>query len=233
MTVAAATPLRIRPWHRDRGMAYVAPLPGRGPTPGDVRRCLESLADQGYRGAVTPALDHAERAPFLAAGMEVRERLHLLHHDLRRLPAPTAVAGVRIRRARDRDVEPISRLDRRAFASPFWHLGPEGLRETVAATPSHRFRVAWSQGVPSGYAVVGRSARWCYLQRVAVDPVAQGRGIGRALVVDALAWAARRRARQLLVNTQLDNRAAMRLYRSLGFELAPDGLAVLEAELTT
>lgn len=233
MTVAPATPLRIRPWHRDRGVAYLAPAPGHRPDVGDVRHCLEALSDQGYRGVVTPALDPAERAPFLAAGMDVREQLHLLHHDLRRLPGPGTVPGVRLRRARPRDLGPVSRLDQRAFASPFWHLGPEGLRETVAATPSHRFRVAWWGRSRVGYAVTGRSARWCYLQRVAVDPVAQGRGIGRALVADALAWAARRRARQLLVNTQLDNGGAMRLYESLGFELAPDRLAVLEAELTT
>jgi ribosomal protein S18 acetylase RimI-like enzyme len=227
----AVSGLRVRPWHRDRGVAFLSPVPGRRPRVEDIRACIASLPDAGYQSAVTPALDRAEQAPFLAAGLDVLEDLHLLQHDLDRLPAGRATPDVRLRRGRRRDIGPVTDIDHLAFSSPFWHLGPEGLRQTVAATPSHRFRVAWSDGRVVGYAVVGRSGRWSYLQRVAVHPDTQGHGVGRALVIDALRWSARRQCRRLMVNTQLDNDTAVGLYESLGFRRSRFGLAVLQSGL--
>lgn len=226
-----AAGLRIRPWHRDRGVAYLAPMPGCRPRVKDIRTALAGLPEAGYHGVVTPALDRAEQAPFLAAGLDVLEDLHLLHHDLAGLPDRPRRGAGRLRRGRRRDIAPVTEIDQTAFSSPFWHLGPEGLRETIGATPAHRFRVAWSDGRRSGYAVVGRSGRWAYLQRVAVHPESQGHGIGRELVVDALHWSARRRCRELLVNTQLSNEAALALYESLGFRRSRFGLAVLQSGL--
>lgn len=180
---------------------------------------------------MTPALDPTEQAPFLAAGLDVLEDLHLLHHDLARIPYAPPPSNVRLRRGRRRHIRPVTDIDHLAFTSPFWHLGPEGLRQTIDATPSHRFRVAWSGGRAIGYAVVGRSGRWSYLQRVAVHPDTQGQGVGRALVVDALRWSARRRGHRMMVNTQLDNEPAIGLYESLGFRRSRSGLAVLQVQL--
>ena len=227
----AVAGLRVRPWHRDRGVAYLSPVPGRRPHVDDIRACLASLPAAGYQGAVTPALDRAEQAPFLAAGLDVLEDLHLLSHDLGRVPAPERNPATRLRRARRRDITPVTEIDHVAFSSPLCPLGPDGLRETIGATPAHRFRVAWADGRRAGYAVVGRAGRWSYLQRVAVHPDAQRRGIGRRLVVDALRWSARHRCRELMVNTQLDNHGAIALYESLGFHRSRFGLAVLQTGL--
>ena len=78
-----------------------------------------------------------------------------------------------------------------------------------------------------GYAITGRGAGQGFLQRLATDPDLYGRGVGSALVVDALQWSARRRARRVLVNTQRENTRALDLYRRLGFEPTPTDLVVL------
>jgi len=53
-----------------------------------------------------------------------------------------------------------------------------------------------------------------------VDPAHQGRGIGRALVLDALDWAARAGFRGMQFNAVVaTNTAAIALYESLGFEI--------------
>jgi mycothiol synthase len=65
------------------------------------------------------------------------------------------------------------------------------------------------------------------LQRLAVLPDAQGAGIGAALVLDGLRWLRRWGAKEVLVNTQEGNEAAVRLYERLGFRRQSDGLAVL------
>jgi ribosomal protein S18 acetylase RimI-like enzyme len=70
-----------------------------------------------------------------------------------------------------------------------------------------------------------------YLQRLAVHPDRQHAGIGTSLTLDALRWAQRRGATSMLVNTQEQNGAALRLYEHLGFVLEHDGLDVLERPL--
>ena len=92
-------------------------------------------------------------------------------------------------------------------------------------------RVADDGGI-TGYAITGRAGALGYLQRLAVHPDHQHRGIGSALVTDALWWAKRRGAEAVLVNTQESNHVALALYERLGFDFEPDGLAVLERELT-
>ena len=46
-------------------------------------------------------------------------------------------------------------------------------------------------------------------------------------MVDGLRWLRRWGAKEVLVNTQEGNEAAVHLYQALGFQLRPDGLAVL------
>jgi ribosomal protein S18 acetylase RimI-like enzyme len=90
-----------------------------------------------------------------------------------------------------------------------------------------RFRITPDSSTISGYAITGRSGRNGYLQRIAVHPNARNRGFGRTLIADALWWLRRRAVDRALVNTQLDNAAALSLYESCGFRRLPIGLCVL------
>jgi ribosomal protein S18 acetylase RimI-like enzyme len=106
------------------------------------------------------------------------------------------------------------------------------LQEAIEATPATRYRVAMdAQGRVVGYAIAGRTQRRGYLQRLAVDPPAQGRGIGSALVTDGLHWMRRRGVERAVVNTQMGNQAARNLYLRLGFQEEHEGLAVLRQDL--
>ena len=80
---------------------------------------------------------------------------------------------------------------------------------------------------PAGYAVTGVAGWRAYVQRLGVHPDAQRQGVGRALLLDGLRWARRRRARTVVVNTHEDNVAARSLYESAGFVALPQGLLVL------
>jgi GNAT superfamily N-acetyltransferase len=191
-----------------------------------VTHCCELLAARGFDEVLTGALTPAEQRGFLDAGFTVREPLHLLVHDLADLP-PNRPA--RLRRARLADRPVVLAVDGHAFP-PFWRLDADGLTDALAATSTSRFRVAVSGGVV-GYAIVGRAARRGYVQRLAVAPELQGSGLGRALLVDGLRWLRRRGAARAVVNTQVDNERARRLYESLGFHMAPSGLAVLGRDL--
>jgi ribosomal protein S18 acetylase RimI-like enzyme len=222
--------LRIVPWRGDPETAYLTPARGR-PTAVDVERSVAALAGGGYRVALTSALAPPEAAAFLEAGFVVHERLHLLTRPVSE-PVPEAPVAS-LRRARRADRAALLIVDRAAFP-PFWRLDEAGLDDALAATPSSRLRIAdhadASPGL-AGYAVTGRAGPRGYLQRLAVDPDLQRRGIGSALVRDALGWLRRWGARDVFVNTQVDNDTALALYLHLGFSLQPVGLAVLRRTL--
>lgn len=213
---------RLGAWHGRSDVAYLAVGAQRPPSPALVDQWLCTLRGRGYARVVTNALAPAETLPFVDAGFSVEERLHLLHHDLTGLGEPSLPG----RRARIADRGGILAVDRRAFP-PFWRLDEAGFEQAVTATPSARTRVIDAEGAVVAYAVTGRAERRGYLQRVAVDPDRQGRGLGRALVLDALRWLRRYRARSAVVNTQLDNEVALDLYRSCGFREQPSGLCVM------
>lgn len=232
--------LRAGPWRGDPDIAYLNPVPGSPlPSPEFIRRCMRTLATQGYDRVVTGALSPSEQASFRAAGFAPSEQLHLLGHDLRMIPPVPSRPGpaLSLRRATRGDRTAVLELDARAFDT-FWRLDEPGLDEALSATPHSRFRVATI--VPDvtqegeavvGYAITGRAGRRGYLQRLAVDPEVQRSGIGSALVIDALRWLKRWRTERAMVNTQLQNERALALYERLGFRRETVGLAVLAADL--
>jgi ribosomal protein S18 acetylase RimI-like enzyme len=215
--------LRVGPWRGDHSIAYMAPATERPPSVAMVRHACAVLADRGYCEVLTAALSEPERAGFVAAGFETRDSLHLLAHDLHDLPKAPAHG---LRRGRRSDRGAALEVDGRAFPN-FWRLDEGGLHEALNATPSARFRVAAGRRQVVGYAVTGRAGRRGYLQRLAVHPDAQGRGIGRALVLDSLSWMRRRGVANAVVNTQVANERALALYLATGFRLQPSGLEVL------
>lgn len=223
--------LRIAPWRGDTTTAHLTPGRGR-PTPAAIARALEELAAGPYGAALTAALPVAEQRPFLDAGFEVHERLHLLVRSLDDVPQ-VGPPPADLRRGRHADRPAVLAVDTAAFP-PFWRLGGPDLEDALAATPTSRLRVAVGRGDGrplTGYAVTGRAGPRGYLQRLAVEPAAQDAGIGAALVVDGLRWLRRWGAKEVLVNTQEGNAAAVRLYERLGFRLQADGLAVLRRAL--
>ncbi len=118
-------------------------------------------------------------------------------------------------------------VDRQAFG-PMWGNDATSLRDIRSATPVHLARMIRSGRRLAGFALSGAAADSGYLQRIAVDPDHRRRGIARDLVIDALRWMHDDRRSRCLVNTGIDNSAALALYEGLGFERLPDVLTIAE-----
>ena len=223
---------RAAPWRGHADVAHLV-LAERVPSdPSVIQSCLDALRRSGYTTVVTTAMPPGDALPFVDAGFSMRERLHLLEHDLTGLPS-TRPSHLRLRRAWRTDRPSVLALDRVAF-DDFWRLEEHGLRDALQATPSVRFRVGEARNAASGvsaYAITGRAGRQGYLQRIAVHPDERRDGWGQALVRDALRWLRRHDARRALVNTQWTNEAAVALYESCGFHRLPVGLCVLDRNL--
>jgi len=217
---------RLASWRCDGEVAHLSPVAARPLSADFVRSCLDRLRARGFRFVVTSALAEAECAGFFRAGFEVREELELLAHDLDAIPD----VAHRLRRPRRRERPRVLAVDAGAFDS-FWRLHEGGLEDALGATPAVRFRVHGRRDGIDGYVIGGRGAGTGYVQRLAVDAAARGRGLGRSFVGDVLRWMRRHGADRALVNTQRTNEAALALYRACGFRVLPDGLRVLAREL--
>lgn len=224
--------LRVAPWQGDPKTALMGPARGRrGPEVEAIRQGLDRLRRKGVTTVVTPALSHYEAEPFFQAGFTLHERLHLLAKNLSVpqsdsnpvLPRPD---GLVISTARFWHRRRMLDVDQRAFQG-FWQFDAISLGEALNATPHYWARLAELEGRTVGYAITGRAGERGYLQRLAVVPEAQGKGVGSTLVNDALAWLRHRRASLALVNTQEINERAYDLYRRHGFVRQSDGLIVL------
>jgi len=220
--------VRTGPWRGDGEVAYLAPISDAPPPSATfIQHCLGELSARGYRSVITAALSASERQPFYVAGFQDQERLRLLLHDLDQVPRGSKAP---LRKARRGDRPRVLEIDAATFTA-FWRLDDWGLDQALAATPAARFRVAVVDGRAVGYAITGRAGTDGYLQRLAVDPLHQRRGLGRALARDGLHWLRRRGAVRAVVNTQVANDAAFSLYVKLGFRGQPSDLVVLRREL--
>jgi ribosomal protein S18 acetylase RimI-like enzyme len=224
--------VKTGPWRGDGSVAFLAPVPNAPlPSAEFLRRCLATLAARGFTRVVTAALSPLEQGGFLAAGFEITEYLHLLACDLDGLPPVSN--GLRLHRIGWKARGEVLDVDRAAFA-PFWQFDVHGLAEALRATPRTRFRAVREPGDDGrvlGYAICGRSGPRGFVQRLAVHPDAQGRGMGRGLLLDGLHWMRRRGVRRAVVNTQMGNDAALNLYQQIGFRREPSGLSVLSTGL--
>ena len=189
----------------------------------------------------TGALAPRQAAQAEAASMRCIQELTLLE-ALPPLAADFATSGLRTRRCRDGrfgldDFEAIAEVDGAAFGE-LWRLDASLLADVCTATPAYRARVVRSPssdtGVwthrrqPVGFLLSGRAARIGYIQRLAVHPEFQRRGIAAALLSDALVWMRRAGVDRVFVNTHIDNLAALGLYHAHGFHDLPDRLRVFE-----
>ena len=214
------------------------------PEVGELRSWLDRIAaDESASSTIrTAALFPRAAARFEAAGFEVADRLALLRADLDdpRVRAALGGRGERATRTMRRyHFGTAAAIDRAAFGAGWGHDASE-LVEICRATPLHAARCRLARprrhGVPGrgelvAFAIAGASSDHGYLQRLAVEPSVQRRGHGRALTTDALRWMARRRVPNCLVNTSVDNSAALALYDSIGFAPMDEQLTVLHLDV--
>jgi ribosomal protein S18 acetylase RimI-like enzyme len=149
-----------------------------------------------------------------------------------------------VRRATAEDAPAIGRM-LHDFNSEFDEAtpGPDALAERIRELQARRNFVVLLAGTgPDGLAILRfRPSIWttsleCYVAELYVRPARRRQGLGRALMVEALALARAKGADYIDLGTSDDDVGARALYESLGFsnrESQPDGpvMYVYEREL--
>ena len=188
----------------------------------EVRRVAR---EHGFGSVLSPLIAEDASQPYAEAGMELRERIVAMRGYPRELvahPAPP-LEGVRLEESIAEDRPSIATLDAACF-DEFWRHGERMVE----------------RGLVAGRTVVARESEqvigytWCTIERgvgtlgrIAVDPRARGRGVGRALLTEALAHMASRGAEAVSLCTQEHNAASRALYLSAGLRELPGRLVLM------
>jgi len=181
----------------------------------------------GVRKIRTGALRATSAEKVLAQGFHIIDTLALLSFDLSQPIKPPASTS-RTRALRRRHFSAAESVDLDAFG-PKWAQHRDALMDTRRATLHSRSRRIGSKSESViGFALSGYTNDVGYLQRLAVAPAQQGKGIARALSYDALQWMQQRGCDHALVNTSVRNEGALRLYHRLGFSELSEQLSIAE-----
>jgi ribosomal protein S18 acetylase RimI-like enzyme len=210
-----------RPWNDEEPQASLRLVRGGSSF---LEACSTRLLDLDLSGVISPPLPLSSQRPWLQAGFEPFVELSLMRKSLdEAIGSPNHLVVEKP----GAELGELLAIDADAF-SPFWRFSRGALEEAIGATSrSTILTILGSNGVPIAYAVVGFGSAIAYLQRVAVQPKWQGEGMGRSLVRVVARKARTSGAKVLLLNTQLDNTSAIRLYEDEGFVRLPEPLSLL------
>ncbi|WP_394823837.1 ribosomal protein S18-alanine N-acetyltransferase [Pendulispora albinea] len=122
---------------------------------------------------------------------------------------------LRIESMRPGDIADVLAIDAASFES---HRATEAtLREELARPWSHLWVARADSDRPSAYIIVWHVADELHVLNVATDPASRRRGHARALMERTIEYGRRGDVRLVVLEVRRSNRAAIALYRTLGF----------------
>ncbi len=124
--------------------------------------------------------------------------------------------AIRLDTARVGDVGAVMDVMEAAFDPAYGEAWSAAQLLTLFALPSARVCLARDGDRPCGFSAARVAGPESELLLLAVNPLWRGRGVGRRLIDDWQAWAAREGAEDYFLEMRADNSAA-RLYREAGF----------------
>jgi mycothiol synthase len=181
-----------------------------------------ALAEAPHDVTAWSHADHPAAARLAESfGFRAVRRLWVMERDADVADVPD-VDGITIREYRDTDADEVVRVNAAAFA----YHPEQGSMD--AANLAERMSQPWFD--PAGLLVADAGDRlagfhWTKQHSstlgevyvVAVDPAAQGRGLGRALTAAGLDHLAQRGVRRIILYVESDNAPAIATYSRLGF----------------
>jgi ribosomal protein S18 acetylase RimI-like enzyme len=210
-----------RPWNDAVPMAHLRLVRGHGS--GFITDCVNALGEVGATAVLSPPLPRSAQQAWREADFQPYASLALMRRSLDPVPPP----GHIIAEGTHDQLADALEIDAAAFDG-FWRFDAHALEEAIAATPRSVLHLVMAdESRIAGYAVTGIGNTLAYLQRVAVDPQFQGHGIGRSLVRASARWARKEGGTAIMLNTQVENEPAIRLYESEGYDTLDEPLEVL------
>lgn len=188
-----------------------------------IQGVFERSRDGGARIVLTAEMHERQRPAFWGSvGMHHLETVMALSLSPLRVRGgrPDQLVFRRVAAGDGGDLDHLLRIDNEAFPWLWWnsrrefvaYLGIEGVEVYLATL----------DGRPVGYVGLTRYRGWGHLDRVAIAPELQGRGLGREAVDFAIVRCAELGFRSLSLSTQDENWQSRAVYRGAGFKHVRD-----------
>ena len=231
----------LAPWRAHLGIMAVRGLWCSGSRVPLLIEDLRAVArQQGFERIFSPLIPKEHAAPYARSGLQPAQEIVV--YRLNRMPWRSGKAGpasasapaptpaptptptdIRLTVGTLADLPAVRAVDAQAF-DDFWRYDDLMLVRYMA---KDRVGLAYRAGQIVGYTLSTLQGSDVTLGRLAVLPAQQGRGIGGALLAEAIAAAARSGAKSVTLCTQVDNKASRRVYVDAGFKESPGHLVGL------
>jgi len=124
------------------------------------------------------------------------------------------------------DIDTLLKVDGKIF-SPYWKNSYCNFVETIkSCNNNHLFKI-FSENELRGYAILGETRGFTYLQRFGIDKDFQNQGMGKELIHYILSFAKSKNYKKMKLNTQENNEAALRLYTKNSFSISKKKLLIM------
>ena len=163
-----------------------------------------------------------------SAGWFSYKKLYVCHQNLKHYSKKIVkdTTSITQKKLEIDDFSHLLDLDKKIF-EPYWRNSSNSFHETLKSCVNNYLFIQKKQEELIGYAILGETRKYSYLQRIGVDRLHQGEGFGEDLLQFVLAFGNKKKFLSMKLNTQERNESAMNLYKKNGFRVQENKLVIM------
>ena len=196
---------------------------------GSLLKKIKKIAENKNISFSSSMINENLSRSWLSSGWEKNHTLNICVLNLKNLTRKTQMLEkrVKIKKFHHDDIEDLLKLDHKIF-DPYWRNSLSSFIETMkSCNNNYLFKIGTKES-PSGYAILGETRKFTYLQRIGVKKDSQGFGLGDTLLKAVINFSIDKRFINIKLNTQKDNIVALSLYKKNNFEVSPRKLVIMK-----
>ena len=167
--------------------------------------------------------------PWLRSGWAIGHKLNVCMLNLKNLNIKNVdgYKNIEIKKLEGEDIQYLLDLDHKIF-DDYWKNSKASFEETMKSCNNNYLFKSGEENDLDGYAILGETRKFTYLQRIGIVKDYQGSGLGDNLLRSVVDFALKRKFINIKLNTQNDNVSALNLYKKNNFQIMPRKLVIMK-----
>ena len=167
--------------------------------------------------------------PWLRSGWAIGHKLNVCILNLKNLNIKNVdgYKNIEIKKLEGEDIQYLLDLDHKIF-DDYWKNSKASFEETMKSCNNNYLFKSGEGNDLDGYAILGETRKFTYLQRIGIVKDYQGSGLGDNLLRSVVDFALKRKFLNIKLNTQNDNVSALSLYKKNNFQIMPRKLVIMK-----
>ena len=167
--------------------------------------------------------------PWLKSGWVINHKLNVCVLNIKNLNIKNVKGydNIEIKKFEQKDIQYLIDLDHMIF-DDYWKNSQASFEETMKSCNNNYLFKSGAGSDLDGYAILGETRKFTYLQRIGIIKDSQGSGLGNNLLRSVVDFAFKKRFINIKLNTQNDNISALNLYKKNNFHVSPRKLVIMK-----